>query len=203
MLSQLLHVVKTPQQQTSIDVRDPDPLDEDMLLDNDTNNEIDFSSLSSSSDLTSRPTLHFLAAAENTRLVFCPSIPTLRAYLASLPSTLSQVRTTTQPSSPTTQVLILNILALHDGTSEFSLQGLSRSCALLASCAARLGPEVSVQVLECVDVRDRESVYNGPRLWDAEVPLLSGSIKIGEAGQGWAQRTIPVKKVAERWLRFE
>lgn len=195
LLTQLLHVANP--QQTSNSTSAPNPLDEDMLLNNDNyDDNIPISAVSQShnSILHSLPTLHLLSVAEHTQLVFCPNIPTLRAYLAALPSTL--------PSSAT-QLLVLNLLALHDGTSEFSVQGLSRSFALVASCAAKLGSDSTVRVLECTDARDLENQYAGPRLWRNEVPLLSGSIKIGEAGQGWAHRTVGVRKVAERWFKFD
>jgi len=137
-----------------------------------------------------RPTLRLLATSLHTNIVFCPDIPSFRAYVSALP-----FRDT--PSA----TVIVDMLTMHHGTSEFTIQGLSRTFAMLASVNHRLAS--GMQVVECNDVLDPTDVHRGVRLWNAEVPLLSGSVKIGEAGQGWASRTTNIRTFAERWFQFQ
>ncbi|KAK5939178.1 hypothetical protein PMZ80_008481 [Knufia obscura] len=142
-----------------------------------------------------QPTLRLLATSLNTNIVFCSSIPSFRAYVSTLP-----LRSTGSPNT-LSQVIIVDMLALHHGTSEFTIQGLSRTFAMLASVNNQLGGEM--QLVECNDFHDPIDPQRGSRLWGAEVPLLSGSVKIGEAGQGWASRTTSIRSFAERWFQFE
>lgn len=141
------------------------------------------------------PTLKLIAASSKVNLAFCPTIPTLRAYLSTLP-----IRTAAEDVQAS-RVVIVNILALHRDTSEFTLQGLSRSFALIASVNGLL--QASIELVECADVQSETSNVTHIQPWDVEVPLLSGSIKIGEAGQGWASRKVSVKEFGNRWFNFE
>lgn len=157
--------------------------------------EDDPTSLRPKPSLLVHPTLKLIAVSSKVKLAFCPTIPTFRAYLSTLP--IHAAAEDIQLS----RVIIMNVLALHRDTSEFTLQGLSRSFSLIASVNQSL--RGGVELLECTDVDDRLSPVDGPLPWDVEVPLLSGSIKIGEAGQGWAARKISVKNFADRWFNFE
>lgn len=141
------------------------------------------------------PTLLILAMSSRTTLAFCPSITSFRGYMSTLLLHHDQ-----QSPDLRSRVIVLDMLALHHGTSEFTVQGLSRTFAMLASIHHSIN--AGIQLIECNTI-DESSSERGPRLWDAEVPLLSGSVKIGEAGQGWATRTISIRKFAERWFRFE
>lgn len=107
-----------------------------------------------------------------------------------------------QSQSHPARVVIMNFLSLHRDTSEFTLQGLSRSFSLVASVG--LSIRGGVELIECLDVGDDQNTaaVNGFRPWDVEVPLLSGSVKIGEAGQGWATRKISIRSFADRWFDF-
>lgn len=60
-----------------------------------------------------------------------------------------------------------------------------------------------VELLECTDENDALGTGGPSSPWNAEVPLLSGSIKIGDAGQGWARRTVSINRFAGRWFDFE
>lgn len=142
-----------------------------------------------------QPTLKLIAASSKVNLAFCPTIPTFRAYLSTL-----LVRTAAEDAQ-TSRIVIMNILALHRDTSEFTLQGLSRSFSLIASINGLLKDRV--ELVECADVHVEASNLTLSQPWDVEVPLLSGSIKIGEAGQGWASRKVSVKEFANRWFNFE
>lgn len=142
-----------------------------------------------------QPTLRLLATSLRINLVFCPDIPSFRAYVSALPFREVQQRDTLST------IVIVDMLTMHHGTSEFTIQGLSRTFATLASVNHRLAG--GMQIVECNDVLDPTDVHRGVRLWNAEVPLLSGSVKIGEAGQGWAGRTTNIRTFAERWFQFQ
>lgn len=60
-----------------------------------------------------------------------------------------------------------------------------------------------MQIVECSDFLDPTDLQRGTRLWSAEVPLLNGSVKIGEAGQGWVSRTTNIKAFAGRWFQLQ
>ena len=148
------------------------------------------------------PTLRLLAGAQRVKLAFCPTIDSLRAFLASYVAPKS----THEPSCTTTLScraiwVILDLILLHHATSEFSVQGLSRTLACAVEAASR--SRVDLLLNECKDVHDTWNPDRGPRLWHAEVPLLSGSLRIGSEGSGFANRVIPVRRIAERWFVFE
>ncbi|EXJ74734.1 uncharacterized protein A1O5_01429 [Cladophialophora psammophila CBS 110553] len=141
-------------------------------------------------------TLHALSASQLISLVFCPTIPPLRGYLSGYVS---------RSASPSTQspgqIIILNLLAMHHGTSEFTLQGLSQTLAAAVSAGHRT--DRVLKLVECKDVNDPSNPNRGPGLWKTEVQLLSAAIKIGEAGQSWGRRTISVMRIASRWFKAE
>jgi hypothetical protein len=144
------------------------------------------------------PIFQLLSSSKSINLVFCPTVSTLRAYLASFNPC---VRQDPMPSRPPSQMLIIDLLALHHGTSEFTLQGLSRSFSSAVSTAYRA--ESSLTLIECKEVNDPTSPHRGPNLWGAQVSLLSGSVKIGQEGSRWAGRSITIRKIAARWFTFE
>ena len=140
-------------------------------------------------------TLHILSASQNVKLVFFPTITVLRGYLSGfVPDPIATI-------SSLGPIIMLNLLAMHHGTSEFTLQGLSQTFATIVSAAHRTGR--ALRLVECKDIHDPSNPNRGSALWQAEVQLLSAAIKIGEAGQNWGRRTIPVMKIASRWFNFE
>lgn len=143
------------------------------------------------------PTLHLLSASQNIKLVFCSTITIFRAHISYSLKPESRYSSNQIPS----KLLVLNLLSLHHGTSEFSLQGLSRTVASLVSTAYRTNHHL--QLVECKDAQDLTNPDRGSALWDAQIPLLSGSVKISAAGASWAKRSISVRKVMERWFEFE
>jgi len=79
---------------------------------------------SSPSHILLSRTLQLLSASQHVNLIFCTTITVLRGYLSgfvSKPSPMSP--SSSSPSSG--QITILNLLAMHHSTSEFTLQGLS------------------------------------------------------------------------------
>ena len=138
------------------------------------------------------PTIAQLDASKEVHLAFCPTTSTLRAYLSTLP-----------PQSPKATIIILDLISLHHSTSEFSVQGLSRTLALAVSAATARRAQ-HLRLVECADPADPTSPAAGYALWDAQVPLLSASVKLRGEGANWAaSRSNIVRRVATRWFRFE
>jgi len=161
------------------------------------------SSSKSVSEILSPPTLRLLYSSEFVHVIFCPAIMVLRGYLSGyvpkgLPS--SSISPASVPQFPG-QITVLNLLALHHGSSEFTVQGLSQTLANAVSAAHRT--RRVLRLVECKDATDLSHRSHGSALWQAEVPLLSGSIKIGPEGASWGRRTISVERVASRWFRHE
>ncbi|KAL9624150.1 MAG: hypothetical protein Q9160_001672 [Pyrenula sp. 1 TL-2023] len=150
------------------------------------------------------PTLRSIAESGKTRFSFCPSIDGLRARLSVLshaqppPDQHTEIQQSASASKPL--LLILDMIRLHHGTSEFSVQGLSRTLANAVEAAAR--EAMDLNLCEMKDSTDTENPDRGPRLWQAQVPLLSESVKLGPEGSTWARRLVTVQRVAERWIRF-
>ncbi len=141
------------------------------------------------------PTLLLMSVSKATKLAFCPTINTLRAYLSSL-ATLDQTK-----SPPQASLIIVDLILLHHATSEYSVQGLMRSLASAVEAATR--NQADLQLCECRDVHDLENPDRGPRLWDAQVPLLSGSVRLRGEDAGWLGRMISVRAIVRRWFDFE
>ncbi|KIX08301.1 uncharacterized protein Z518_02957 [Rhinocladiella mackenziei CBS 650.93] len=143
--------------------------------------------------------LHLLHASRFIKLVFTPTITALHGYLAvHKPKPASFYPTS---SSSDGQLVILNLLNLHHGTSEFTLQGLSQTFATAVSAAHRTNQQL--RLVECRDISDPSNPNRGSALWRAEVPLLNASIKIGDGGAAWGRRTISAMKVASRWFNVQ
>ena len=142
------------------------------------------------------PTLSALSTSRFIKLVFCPTVSSLRGYFSSR-SPIS-ISTT---SYKTTDLIILNLVTQHHSSSEFTFQGLSQTLATIVSASTRMGQVV--QLVECKDAKDPANAVSGSALWNAEVPLLSMSIKIGEDGARWGRRTVAVHKIASRWFSAE
>ncbi|KIW11956.1 hypothetical protein PV08_09230 [Exophiala spinifera] len=143
------------------------------------------------------PTLSLLSASQHCRLVFCPTITTLRGYLSSYSARVSHIGV----SNRHCQIMIVNLLRQHSGTAEFTLQGLSHTFASAVSAAHTT--RRPLRLVELQDTGDHPDPNQGPGLWSAQVPLLNTAIKIGEGGTAWGRRTISVEKVASRWFRRE
>jgi hypothetical protein len=141
------------------------------------------------------PTLQLLSDSKDIKLAFCPTINTLRAHLSTFAAPEND-----DPDSRKL-LLIIDLILIHHATSEFSVQGLMRSLASAVEAAAR--NHMDLQMCECKDIRDLQNPDRGPRLWDAQVPLLSGSVKLRGEDAGWSRRVVSVRTVAGRWFEFE
>jgi hypothetical protein len=147
------------------------------------------------------PTLQLLARSRTIKLVYCPSIDTLRAYLSSYAAPVVVPESTGSVSSPKPLLVILDLVLLHHATSEFSVQGLMRTFASAVEAANR--NSMDLLLCECKDIHDPTNPSRGPRLWDTDVPLLSGSVRLGSGGSSFAGRMVSVRRVAGRWFSFE
>jgi hypothetical protein len=151
------------------------------------------------------------------RVVFCPDIPHLRAYLATYSMSLAKrspaADTALRLTDAQPTLAILNPLQLHRNTSAFSAQGLSRSLSLAVE--ASYLTNCKLILAESSDSSRTEGLPNSspahehaaelPQIcldpWDEEVPILNATSKrLGELSVG---RTVTVKTVAERWCTFE
>lgn len=141
------------------------------------------------------PTLQLISTSKATKVAFCPTIDSLRAYLSSF------APADRDKSHPRGSLLIMDLILLHHATSEFSVQGLMRTLASAVEAAAR--NLVDLQLCECNDVRDLQNPYRGPRLWDTQSPLLSGSVRLRAEDAGWSGRIISVRSIVGRWFDFE
>jgi hypothetical protein len=147
------------------------------------------------------PTLQLLARSRTIRLVYCPSIENLRAYLSSyvVPDTAEEAPSSI--SSPKPLLAILDLVLLHHATSEFSVQGLMRTFASAVEAANR--NSMDLMLCECRDIHDPTNPNRGPRIWDTDVQLLSGSVRLGSGGSSFVGRMVSVRRIAGRWFSFE
>lgn len=147
-------------------------------------------------------TIGLLANSSKIQLAFCPSLESLRAYLAVLRPVDAMTHGIETESRRNSQLLvILDMVALHVTTTEFSAQGLSRTFAASVESASRA--RMNLMLCECTNAVDSSSVDWGGKLWDTQVPLLNGSVRIrGEEGN-WGGRGVSIKQVAQRWFQFD
>ncbi|KAJ6184473.1 hypothetical protein N7519_005774 [Penicillium mononematosum] len=100
-------------------------------------------------------TIGLLARSSKIRLVFCPSLESLRAYLAIF-EPAAEAATEDESLSHDRQLLaVLDMVALHVTTSEFSAQGLSRTLASVVEASSRAG--MDLRLYECMNALDPSS----------------------------------------------
>lgn len=158
------------------------------------------------------PTIHLLASTRSIRLAFTPSLPHLRAYLATFqftPEIDSHPASQLNRSSCSSVLVILGLVALHHSTSEYSAQGLSRSIAIAVEAANSTRMRLILAELR-KESGDENSIVNNESVigthydpWKEQIPLLSGSTGFGSEERVWAGRTISIGRVIGRWCRFE
>ncbi|KAL9111074.1 MAG: hypothetical protein Q9227_004507 [Pyrenula ochraceoflavens] len=144
-----------------------------------------------------KTTLRSIAEASKIQIAYCPSIDSLRAYLSVMP--IDQSANHSQQVKAQPLLVIADVVFLHSGTSEFSAQGLSRTFALAVEAAAKM--RMPLLLSEIGDPRHADDA-RGTRLWRAEVPLLSDSVKLRTNDTTWTRMPITVKRIAERWFHL-
>ncbi|KAJ5629550.1 hypothetical protein N7528_003207 [Penicillium herquei] len=145
-------------------------------------------------------TIGLLAQSSKIRLTFCPSLESLRAYLA---TRFPDHGTTGEEGggSRLSLLAILDSVALHGTTMEFAAQGLSRTFAAAVESANRA--HMDLLLCECDNAMNPSSADWGGRLWDMQVPLLNGSLRIRSEEGNWGGRGVSIKQVAQRWFMFD
>ncbi|KAE8133315.1 hypothetical protein BDV38DRAFT_186900 [Aspergillus pseudotamarii] len=145
-------------------------------------------------------TIGLLSDSNRIKVVYCPTLENLRAYLSVLPLSgdLMQGPITEEQKTRKPLMAILDLVALHMQTSEFSAQGLSRTFANAVEAASREG--MNLVLCECQDAANHNNNERGEMLWYTNVPLLNSSVRRGE--RAWLGRSVPVNRVAQRWFEL-
>ncbi|KAL2356757.1 hypothetical protein BJ546DRAFT_532146 [Cryomyces antarcticus] len=166
------------------------------------------------------PTLQLLSASQNVTVAFCPSLPTLHAYLSAHPSRIASALSDHPHNRTSTPVfLLLNSIALHRNTSAFSAQGLSRTFAAAVEAAHFARQRLTIVECplddsdQCAEHEDgledreraeaRQQAATTSDSWDEEVSILNVTTKSFGAGErGWVGRTVKIRQVVGRWGVF-
>ena len=143
-------------------------------------------------------TLGLLSKSRNTKLVFCPSVESLRAYITVLGAATTKKL---QEESQRPLLAVLDLLALHRSPAEFTAQGMSRTLAAMVEATCR--QRVEVELCECMDSLDSEGNSRGEALWNERVPLANESTLSGSGDSVLKGRLVSFKKIAQRWFIFD
>lgn len=144
-------------------------------------------------------TLESVSRSERIRVVFCPAIEHLRAYLGCSFRPRKKQDGDGEGGNSLYQdavLAIVNMVSIHSCTAEFSAQGLSRTSALAVEAAAR--EKVRLVLCECTSTLDEDAREHGRGIWDVQIPLLSS---MGEGLSG--VNTVQVKQVMSKWFLFD
>ncbi|KEY78439.1 hypothetical protein BA78_7253 [Aspergillus fumigatus] len=147
--------------------------------------------------------LRMLSRSSGIQLAFCPTLEHFRAFISVLssPARLDETPTSHRHKSTRPLMAVLNPIALHLPSSEFSAQGLSRT---LANAVEMCNKEAMDLVLcECGGVPESVDIECGEALWYVEVPLLNGATRRKEGEGIWSGRSVPVKRIIQRWFEFD
>ena len=142
-----------------------------------------------------------LANSSKIQLTFCPSLESLRAYLAALPVPKKASPTPEEGGGLVPLLTIVDAVAMHGTTMEFAAQGLSRTFAAAVEAGTRAGMDLAL--CECANVVNPSSTEWGEVLWDTEVPLLNGSLRIRSEEGNWGGRGVSIREIVERWFVFD
>ncbi|KAK0726624.1 hypothetical protein B0T21DRAFT_293273 [Apiosordaria backusii] len=170
--------------------------------------------------LLTPPPLYQLAVTRHIRTVFIPTVSHLRAFLSvftvqdttavSAPptSTAAPSSSSSGPNHTAPLLLVYGFLGLHRHTSEWSVQGVSGTAAVLVEAAKKAGLKAVIveglpQRFPSVEAADDSQVEED--IFSEKMPVLSGSSKrtgLNLEVTGWTGKTIEVSKVLGRWFRF-
>ena len=161
----------------------------------------------------SDPSIQLIAALRLINLAFVPSLSHLRAYLSSYPPEIGSAEGDAPKNSDEDRpnsLVILNPLAAHRDSSEFSAQGLSKTFALAVETT--IAHSISLEIVEIWEhgqvvpldevegnsdvVRQRTDINP----WKIHVPLLNESVRTLGDERVWAGKSIEVSKVIEQWF---
>ncbi|KAL1971444.1 hypothetical protein VTN31DRAFT_2065 [Thermomyces dupontii] len=138
-----------------------------------------------------------LAQAREIRLAFCPTVDHLRAYLLAYNSRhVSPV----QEDEERPLLAVLDAIAVHQPTSEFTAQGLSRTIAMMVEVAARANSDFLLY--ESTDVAGSVNPGRSRLPWDMQVPLLNITARSGHRSTQQSNQEVPVRRIIQRWLHL-
>ena len=157
------------------------------------------------------PTLQLLSKSRTIHLAYAPTLQHLRAYLGTYTpkeATLGKDIGCDRYGNSQPILALLNPLALHRSTREFSAQGLSRTFAIAVEAAARA--KMQLLVTECKSVLENdpmkmnedEASQTERNPWAEQIQLLSSGIRSAGDERIWAGKTVEVSKSISRWCRF-
>lgn len=150
--------------------------------------------------------LYLVAVARHIRVVFIPTVSHLRAYLSVFSVADSKVSqppppahgVSTAPELPS--LFIFRFLDMHRDTSEWSVQGLNNTTAILVETARRIKFQLVVTEPRTSADEPMEVIL------EERVPVLSGSAqRTGPdlAGSGWTGKTVDVHRILKRHFHFQ
>lgn len=145
------------------------------------------------------PTLRLLSTSRTLRVVFCPDVTHLRAYLATYSIAVAD-RTveagSARPKDVQPILAILNPIELHRPTSAFSAQGLNRTFSVAIEAT-----HVTNSKLILAEISPSPTTGQSPDPWEEELSILNVTTKrLGDLSVG---RTVKARTVARRWCTFE
>lgn len=149
--------------------------------------------------------LYQVAVARHIRVAFIPTVSHLRAYLSVFSVADSKVSAPplsvdgATASSKAPLLLLYGLLDLHRDTSEWSVQGISNTAAVLVETASRVG-------FQAVVTEPRVDGAGSEDMLAERMPILSGSARRAGPGveeNGWTGKTVDVRRVLGRWFRFQ
>ncbi|KAM0265135.1 hypothetical protein ACHAQJ_000288 [Trichoderma viride] len=154
-----------------------------------------------------RKSLLQTAVSRHIRLLFIPSSTHLRAFLGTFSASDSKIppppslsdASDTDPRYKTEtppMLLVYGFLELHREGSEWSAQGIGTSAAYLVEAAARNYFRAAV-----AEPRGAMGFEILDEFLDEDVPILSGTTMKNDGT--WSGRTVPIKRVLNRWFEFE
>ncbi|KAI4227157.1 MAG: hypothetical protein LQ349_006765 [Xanthoria aureola] len=156
------------------------------------------------------PTIHQLATSKTVSMAFASSLPHLRAYLASylpLRSPLDDSALLPPPGQQSPLLAVYGLINLHRATTEYSVQGLSRSLAVAVEAADAWSMRLAL--VEASEDWESSNLESGPEAaavtandpWKEQVPLLSSSVLPSDERLRTG-RTVEVRAVIAKWCSF-
>ncbi|KAL8640514.1 MAG: hypothetical protein Q9228_002570 [Teloschistes exilis] len=153
------------------------------------------------------PTIHQLATSSTVNIAFVPTLPHLRAYLSSFTAEEGLQHASAvlaKPGSQLSMLAVYGFLNLHHCTTEYSVQGLSRSLAIAVEAAdicrmqLVLVEDPGDWEIETSELNDEADTSPARDIWKEQVPILNSSIALSD-DRAWAGRTVDIGAIVRKW----
>ncbi|KAL9583023.1 MAG: hypothetical protein Q9212_002950 [Teloschistes hypoglaucus] len=153
------------------------------------------------------PTIHQLATSRTVNIAFVPTLPHLRAYLSSFTAEEGLQRdpaVLAKSGSRVSLLAVYGVLNLHHCTTEYSVQGLSRSLALAVEAADACRMQLVLVEdpgdweIETSELNDEAEARPARDVWKEQVPILNSSIALSD-DRAWAGRTVDIGAIVRKW----